>query len=387
MAVRELRVAGYRSIRETRLRLGPVNVLVGPNGCGKTNLYRCLSLIAAAAEGRLARAIADEGGMPSALWAGQRGRGPVRMVLAVTVDQFTYELQCGLPQQQGSMFALDPEIKEEHAWFLNDGRRTELLHRAAGTVWARDDEGTRVTFPMALSPSESALSELREPQRFPVLAMLRQEILGWRFYHQFRTDADSPLRRPQPGCRTPVLGPEGRRPGRGAPDHPRDRRPRRPLRGDRSGVPRLDPPHRRAGRRAVRPVSTVPSVPRVPPAIRRPRVVGRYASVPLSAGDATQPATPGITRPERARNQHPPRPDRTSGTFNRPGLAGLATLDHHPLGRPCGPGRPTLRRHADRATKGGRCDNDLRIDELNPWGEDAWHHLKHVPRRNVACRD
>ena len=58
------------------------------------------------------------------------------MVLAVTVDQFTYEIQCGLPQQQGSMFALDPEIKEEHAWFLNDGRRTELLHRAAGTVWA-----------------------------------------------------------------------------------------------------------------------------------------------------------------------------------------------------------------------------------------------------------
>ena len=239
---------------------------------------------------------------------------------------------------------------------------------------------------MALSPSESALSELREPQRFPVLAMLRQEILGWRFYHQFRTDPDSPLRHPQPGCRTPVLA-------RGRATLPRRSRPSArsatlcAVRGDRPGVSRLDPLHRRAGRRAVRPVSTVPSVPRVPPAVRRPRVVGRHAPVPLPAGRATQPATPGITRPERARNQHPPRPDRTSGTFNRPGLAELATLDHHPLGRPGGPGRPTLRRRADRATEGGRCDNGLRIGELNPWDKDGSHHLKHVPMRNVACRD
>src|SRR5262249_60943762 len=97
-----LQVVGYRSVREVRLGLGQVNVLVGPNGCGKTNLYRAMYLLAAAAGGQLARTLADEGGMPSVLWAGQRKKGPVRMTLGVRVDQLAYELSCGLPVPSGA---------------------------------------------------------------------------------------------------------------------------------------------------------------------------------------------------------------------------------------------------------------------------------------------
>jgi predicted ATPase len=38
MTVQELHIAGYRSIRELTLPLAQVNVIVGPNGVGKTNL-------------------------------------------------------------------------------------------------------------------------------------------------------------------------------------------------------------------------------------------------------------------------------------------------------------------------------------------------------------
>jgi predicted ATPase len=107
------------------------------------------------------------------------------------------------------MFQLDPEIKEEHVWYIQGSRKTVLLERAAGTIHARDGEGVRNTYPLVLGPSDTALAELREPERFPVLAMLRQEFASWRFYHQFRTDRDSPIRRPQPGCRTPVLSSDG----------------------------------------------------------------------------------------------------------------------------------------------------------------------------------
>ncbi len=49
MAITSLHVAGYRSVREVRLALDRVNVPVGPNGCGKTNLYRALYRLAATA--------------------------------------------------------------------------------------------------------------------------------------------------------------------------------------------------------------------------------------------------------------------------------------------------------------------------------------------------
>ena len=72
MTIHKLWVRGYRSIKDVALKLDSVNAIVGANGTGKSNLYRALYLLSRAANGELAKAIAEEGGMPSALWAGRR---------------------------------------------------------------------------------------------------------------------------------------------------------------------------------------------------------------------------------------------------------------------------------------------------------------------------
>ena len=210
MTIEAVCIDNYRSVRHAYVPLRRVNVVVGPNGSGKTNLYRGMYLIHRAAQGGLGRAIGEEGGMRSALWAGPRKVGPVRMVLAVRFDSYSYVIECGLPRPENTRFFLDPEVKEERIVWHDRRSKKQILGRKNGTVWARDASGERVEYPMALAASESVLAEIREPHRFPELSALQREILGWRFYHHFRTDAASPLRQPQAGVRTPVLSHDGR---------------------------------------------------------------------------------------------------------------------------------------------------------------------------------
>src|SRR5215470_12044595 len=107
MAIKELEISGYRSLCGLRLTLRNLNVLTGPNGCGKSNLYNSVFLLAKTASGGFARAIAEEGGMASVVWAGGRNPRsitssrpqPVSVVLGVTTDSFSYQLSCGLPPQ------------------------------------------------------------------------------------------------------------------------------------------------------------------------------------------------------------------------------------------------------------------------------------------------
>ncbi|MBY0548339.1 MAG: AAA family ATPase [Candidatus Obscuribacterales bacterium] len=217
MPLTQLQVSGYRSIRRLTLPLKRINVLVGANGSGKSNLYRSLYLVCAAANGTLARTIAAEGGLPSALWAGKRTKTEEPKIrITVEIDEDTeYVLTFGrvpISERPGMMadFCNDLDIKQEQVTTINHrGKRTSLVQRRGRLTTMLDTDGRTANYPFSVAANESILSELREPHRFPELAELRQRFLACRFYHHFRVDADSPLRQPQVGILTPVMAHDG----------------------------------------------------------------------------------------------------------------------------------------------------------------------------------
>jgi len=228
MILSALAVAGYRSLREFVTPLRQLNVVTGPNGSGKSSLYRALRLLAETAQGRVITSLAREGGLQSTLWAGperisramQRGEQPVQgggrtrpvsLRLGFAGDQFGYAIDLGLPPVGTPVpFLHDPEIKREVIWNGAVLRpSTVLVDRRGPLVRARRDDGDWDVVSQQLSTFDSMMTQCADPRNTPEMLLLREEIRGWRFYDQLRTDAAAPARMPQIGTYTPVLGHDG----------------------------------------------------------------------------------------------------------------------------------------------------------------------------------
>lgn len=225
--IRTLAVAGYRSLRDFIVRLDSLNLVTGPNGSGKSNLYRALRLLAEAAQGGVIPSLAREGGLPSTLWAGPerfgkavlRGehpvegtvrKGPVSLRLGFAGDDFGYAIDLGFPPPAPTAFLLDPEIKRECIWTGEVLRPASLLvDRRGPLVRARQDDGKWIVVSQELSTFDTMMTHCADPRNTPEMLLLREQIRGWRFYDQLRTDAMAPARQPQIGTRTPVLGNDG----------------------------------------------------------------------------------------------------------------------------------------------------------------------------------
>ncbi|MCB8823310.1 AAA family ATPase [Microvirga rosea] len=225
--ITRLAVSGYRSLRDVRLELGPLNIITGANGSGKSSLYRALRLLADIAQGRIIQSLAAEGGLQSTLWAGPEGfsremkagtqpiqgtrRGaPVSLKLGFSGPNYGYAIDLGLPVPSTSYFSRDPEIKLEAVWTGEVlGRTNMFAERRGPTVRIRTDSGAWGQVLPDLASSDSMMTHGADPHDAIELLLLRERMRGWRFYDHLRTDRDAPARRPQVGTYTPVLAGDG----------------------------------------------------------------------------------------------------------------------------------------------------------------------------------
>jgi predicted ATPase len=91
MLIKRLTLKKILSFKETTVELGPLNVLIGANAVGKSNLIEAISLLQAAPTG-IEGQILRGGGIRQWLWLGDRERAQVA------------EIECELILTRGRQF-------------------------------------------------------------------------------------------------------------------------------------------------------------------------------------------------------------------------------------------------------------------------------------------
>lgn len=87
--IESIEIAGYKSIRAATIELGAINVLIGANGAGKSNLLGVFGLLGSLSERRLQLHVAQQGGADRILHFGRKRTSQLR--LCVRFGQPAYE--------------------------------------------------------------------------------------------------------------------------------------------------------------------------------------------------------------------------------------------------------------------------------------------------------
>jgi predicted ATPase len=205
--ITSLTIKGYRSLKDVTIPLGPLNVMIGPNGGGKTNIMDVLALLQEAATGSLSDAIDRRGPIRSLLFAG--GAKSIEVAVEISLPPgFRRALRSGAQKTLRYAVTLAPAgggyyVKSERMW-SDDVRKALGFPVFAGRgVLARATQTAAKTFlaEHQMTPAELALS--RPDSVLSPVARLRltflKKVLGRAVcvYGLPDTRTDAPMRQPQ----------------------------------------------------------------------------------------------------------------------------------------------------------------------------------------------
>lgn len=111
--LKSISISGYKSIREASIELRDLNVLIGANGAGKSNLISALGMVREIVEGRLSVYVARKGGANALLHFGRK----ITEKMVLEADFFPNGYHAALaPTDAGGLF-----FEKEECWFQKEG--------------------------------------------------------------------------------------------------------------------------------------------------------------------------------------------------------------------------------------------------------------------------
>lgn len=129
----KIRVAGFKSIRDQEIELRPLNVMIGANGAGKSNLIAVFRLLNEIVNQDLQIAVGKAGGADRLLYFGRKRTGEMLLDLRFGDSGYMCRL---VPTATDSLIFAEEQVYQRsttdarmHAAFLGSGHKETKLHK------------------------------------------------------------------------------------------------------------------------------------------------------------------------------------------------------------------------------------------------------------------
>ena len=208
MLIRSIRIIGMLSFQDVSLELRPLNLLIGPNSSGKSNLLEMIALLQSAPRD-LAGYIRQHGGVSEWLWKGATpqawpaGIGRIETVLnypaAIERMPLHYVLDMGELLQHANIVQ---ELLESVSVYPGHEEPFKFFHVQGGNgyIMVRQDDGQMVAMELSseqLAPGKSVLHEVRGPFLDQEMSWVSVQLNAIHFYREWNMGRHSVVRKPQ----------------------------------------------------------------------------------------------------------------------------------------------------------------------------------------------
>ncbi len=185
--------------------LEPLNVLIGPNGSGKSNFVEALALLRALPKD-LPLPIREGGGVRDWLWKGPPARQEARLeavfsarIGGLAVPEIRYAMSFGA---QGDAFVvLDERVENRERTRDQPKPFFSFGYESGRPMLNVAGEGHRELRREDIDPTQSILSQRRDPDAYPELAAIAARLGSIRIYRDWAFGPQAPIRQ---SCRADV---------------------------------------------------------------------------------------------------------------------------------------------------------------------------------------
>jgi predicted ATPase len=189
---------------ETTIELEPLNVIIGPNASGKSNLIEALNLVSALPRD-IHRPIREGDGIHEWLWKGEAANPVAGMEIVIDFPHGEWPLCYGLDftEARQKFEIVKEQVKSfdrrngRDSYFYSYVDGVASLFRNLDEDLIPGDSRNRQRNTIEIAHNRSVFTEIKDRSQYPELNYLSEKFSGIKIYRELNLGRSSPMRRPQ----------------------------------------------------------------------------------------------------------------------------------------------------------------------------------------------